>query len=212
MAQSRARNQVEFAEWREVIVAEVRASKMHYNLYVDLRAAIPNSPRTFNRALHFWHMTLNGNLEAARISLARLFDQESKSVSLRNWLRSVEETPDLIETRESRIREEFYSRPLEEDELERDIKSVESGDELILRLVKFRNNAITHRSRQSVSREVILNEYALTYSEYEELIKRGEDLLNRYSVLHDGCAYVCDSMQPKDFEGVVRACEAMNAV
>lgn len=205
MAKKRANTKREFSEWRKAISHELRSASWHYCLYRGLWREISKDPAPFNRARAFWALTLEAHLESARMSLARLYDQQTKSIALLNWLRSIEAVPDLLDLSEQAMRRNFVRERFETEKLARDIEAVRSTDPIVNKLVTIRGNAIAHRSEASISLSDFLRDNPIKFTEYEKLIDRGSTLLDRYSVLFDGKAYALDTGEEDDYKMVLSA-------
>ena len=189
------------------LVEDLPAAHMHYYQYAAVRKAIPTYRLAINRAKQFWSLFLNAHLEATHMSLARLYDQHRNVASFSNWLLHIKEHSEILEIDESRIVNEFNSRPLGDTEFQEDLALVSKNDRLVKHLTIQRGNVYAHRT---VSGDVdqLLSDYPLTFDDFDYLLERGKCLLNRYRVLYDGECFAMNSIDPDDYKVVLSACSA----
>ena len=188
------------------LVEEVRGATMHYDLYCALRKSVPEHGRALNRSRHFWSLTFNAHLEACRIALCRVYDQDRRSLGLRNWLEHFrDEVLPTIDDAEERA-ENHYSSPVSASDVEGDLALVSATDPLVKTLVIQRGNAVAHVSRKLADNgESVFHSYPLTDADFEKLIERAESTINRYSTFVYGMNHVMQTFESDDVSFVLDA-------
>src|SRR5437016_532637 len=80
----------EFEGLIEGLGNDLTVAAVHLRLYKDLRRSVADYKRELNEAQTFWSLTLNAHLQNALHALARAYDQEPTSLSLRRWLETIQ--------------------------------------------------------------------------------------------------------------------------
>ncbi len=188
------------------LVDEVRAATMHYELYRTLRQSAKEYGRALNQSRHFWSLTLNAHLEACRIALCRIYDQERRSLGLRNWIENFRETVlPTIDDAEERAAH-HNSTPVSDSNAERDLGLVSAKDPLVNALIVQRNNAIAHVSRGwTDDGKSVFESFPLTFADFEKLIARAESTINRYSTFVYGTNHGMQTFEDDDVSFVLTA-------
>ena len=193
-----------FIKYRDELVQQVRSGRMHYDLYCNLRRKVRDFEPEFNRAPNFWSLTLNAHLEAFRISLCRVYDQEKSSLGLHCWLTLFRNELLSLEHRDEAIRDRYHCNPLTEEELDQDLAKVVVSDCLVKTLVKQRGSAIAHvGAKKIVKGSSGLAGLPMKFTDWGNLLERADLILNRYSILQTGESFAFLSHQSHDFQVVL---------
>ena len=196
----------DFQALTQRLVEEVRGATMHYDLYRALRKSVPEYGRALNRSRHFWSLTFNAHLEACRIALCRVYDQEKRSLGLRNWIEHFRAAVlPTIDDAEERA-EKHYSTPVSASGIESDLALVSATDPLVKTLVIQRGNAIAHVSgKMADTGGSVFQSYPLTDSDFKKLIERAETTINRYSTFVYGMNHGMQAFENDDVIFVLAA-------
>src|SRR5271165_6903785 len=90
-------------EFRRLIDAlgdELVDAKIHFKLYQDLVAAIPEYRDEFSQSWTFWSLTINAHLDAAALRLCKAYDQygnNKPTLNLRSLLDTINENLKLFD-------------------------------------------------------------------------------------------------------------------
>lgn len=196
----------EFKAITERLVREIQAAYMHYDLHCNLKRQLVDHGGKMNDAKHFWSLTLNAHLDAARSSLARVYDQHKKSLGLKAY---ISEFRDSIKTpfhSTDEVSERYFCAPLAESEIENDLELISENNVLVGTFIKrHRHTEIAHISLTNAKRSVSAFEAdPISYAETQELIDRAVRIINRYSVLSDGCVYGVTTLDNDDYMQLFR--------
>ncbi|ADE17027.1 hypothetical protein Nhal_4019 (plasmid) [Nitrosococcus halophilus Nc 4] len=200
-----------FDNLTERLVEEIRSAAMHLDLYKSIRSSILRYRAGVNRSPNFWSLTLNAHLESTRASLCRVYDQTSRgNLTIKSWLEEFKAHHLKDEFFEPSEIDKFNRKPLVPNEIDQDLELVSSSDELVDTLFKrHRNNEVAHISMKLVSRgESYWKSYPLTYDDYEKLISRAENIINKYMAHHNSTSFALLSIfQKDDYQYVMESIE-----
>jgi HEPN superfamily AbiU2-like protein len=99
-------NEQDFERLLEDLMDELMKARTHYAIYCDLLDSIEVYEREMNYSPAFWTMTLQAHLDAALVSLCRIYEQNKRepyTLNLRNFLETIRENLGLFD--EARFRE-----------------------------------------------------------------------------------------------------------
>lgn len=195
---------------------ELRAAATHFHLFKALRDAVPEFQTELNRAPLFWSFTRHAHLQAAAISLCRIYDQDRGSSNFSRFLENVQNNLPLFD------REQFWERnkgnlydltlignarrPCGE-EMKADIEFCSDKNPHVATLMNWRHNSIAHKNRRIIlGRAAFLESDPLTYEAIHKLIQEGYRILNFYSILFQGEDFGSfPQKQLNDYQDVLRA-------
>ena len=195
-----------FIKYRDELVNQIRSGRMHYDLYCNLIKTSHDFAPEFNRAPHFWNLTLNAHLESFRISLCRVYDQGKFSISLYLWLKLYQDELLSDDHSDEDICDRYHCKPLAKGEIDRDLSKVQNQDRLVKTLTKQRGAGIAHVSAKKIVKGVsAFADYPMKYADWEALLERAERILNRYSILQTGESHSFNSWlhRNQDFQIVL---------
>lgn len=165
----------------------------------------------------FWWLTQIAHLQSALHALARAYDQENSSLSLRAWLETIREHAHFFS--EENFRERLKDNPFvaslattaripDADQLDRDIAYCSMSNQFVQSLVRVRNNALAHRGFKLAARgRSVFEDVDLSHDALDELIKTGFEIYNHYNQLfratslsrqmlgHDDLQHVLDTLR-----------------
>ncbi len=208
-------NSEQFNDLLNALAGEIVDAEVYFKLHMDLISAIPEYEKVFNESNTFWSLTVNALLDAVLTRLCRVYDQHSQSLNLRNLLDTIEDNLEIFDT--ENFKERLSASPFVDslsqtarkpntDVLETDMKSVNSTDPLVEKLIIWRNNIIAHKSASNVVKEKdITKDYPITKDEVSELVSRATSILNRYSSLFRASSYSTQIVGHDDYKYVLKA-------
>jgi hypothetical protein len=191
----------------------VKAS-FYFRLYRDLNDSIPEYLTALNHAPTFWRLVIQAQREVTLFRLCRAYDSEKNSLSLFNWLDTIEGNLDIFEIPNfrSRLKENPFvdslaavNRVPSKKQLDRDKKLVASNDTLVNKLIRWRNNIGAHRSPKETLRPGSAAGQPLTLDEIGEILERATRILNDYSGLFRAVYYSVQPVGADDFKYVLES-------
>lgn len=195
---------------------ELRAASTHFHLFTVLRDSVPGFEAEFVRSSLFWSFTRHAHLQAAAISLCRIYDQNRSSSNLSHLLETVQNNVPLFD------RDKFWERNKDNlhnltlidnarrpstEEVKSDIEFCSDRNPLVATFTKWRHNSIAHKNRRIIlGRAALLENDPLPYETIHELIEGGYRILNFYSRLFQGVEFESfPQKQLDDYQGVLHA-------
>jgi AbiU2 len=204
----------EFERLLDSVADDCVTALIHWKLWRDLDLAISHFEREMNQSPAFWSRTLRAHLDVVFFRLARLYDQHSKSLSLRNWLETIQANIAFfdVDNFKTRLKDNPFVESLADDVrrpdqtvLAQDIKSVsKTADLLVTRLYKARNQLFAHRDPLVVLVPIHLRDFEMTCDDIDTLIDRAVQLVNNYSSLFRATTYSTIILGRDDFERTLR--------
>lgn len=196
----------EFDRLTDRLVEELRSAFMHFDLFKALNYERLNHGRIMNQSKHFWSLTINAHLESTRSIIGRIYDQDQKNLGIQSWLMILKEhflRPEFFEPHEL---DNFNRRPLQKGEIDTDIESVTTKDQLVKTFyIKHRHTEIAHISLKNTQNGVsFFDEYPLTIEEHQVLIDRAESLINKYSAHYSGIIYAMTTIENTDYHKLLK--------
>jgi hypothetical protein len=197
----------------ENINEELRAAKTHFHIFNALRDPGTQLKKDLDRAPLFWSFTRQAHLQAAVISLCRIFDHHRDGIHFLGLLEAIRQNAQLFDRQnfQKREKDSFFTlasnaRIPTAKEIDRDIEFCGIRSPLVATLRKWRNNAIAHTSHRIILGQRMLPETdALTYEAIGKLIDGGYRILNLYSGLFQGETFdAFPEEQLNDFRQVFR--------
>ena len=181
-----------------------------YHLYRNICALLPDYQREIAQSRAFWSLVLQALQDSAILRLCRVYDQESKSLSLYTFLLTVRDSPEVFQEAEFRKRLDgnpgveilvAYRQRLPMPQLEQDILVTSCRDPLVHKLILWRHNAIAHRGYEiAKGNRQVLDNSPFTGDDWVTLIDRSFDILNRYAFLFDARSYSVKLIGEDDYK------------
>jgi hypothetical protein len=150
-----------------------------------------------------------------QFNLHRIYDQNEKNFSLHRFLLTVRDNPDIFDSTAVRKRRENDAHaedlipaigPLGHSQLERDIEFCSDRNLKVLNLKTWRDRITFHKDERELFRQKRFEEdYPLPFTDIDELIEAGFEILNRYSQYFDTTIRSRGSREWKDMEFVFEA-------
>ena len=195
-----------FEKQLDRLVKDIRDAHMHYDIFMQIRKSISiESHRDYmNRATNFWSLTFNAHLDCTRLGLCRIYDKTKKAISINKWLREHKEL--LLEKASEPGIEKRHcmSAPVTLSVIETDLELTNEKNALVSSLNEQRNKAIIHSANSEIGEiETVFERYPLTFSNYDELLKRAETIVNRYSVLYSAMSHSIYTEGRNDLKNVI---------
>lgn len=144
----------------------------------------------------FWNLTESAIRESSLIRLARIYDQDHRSVSLLTILHTIGRhaeffNDDSVLKRVSEAYKEKFrpgSHQIDEAQLREDIRLVSASEPLVNKLIVWRSNQGAHTSAKPLLRRQE-NLDPLTRDDVFELVDRAFTIFNRYLTALEGASY-----------------------
>lgn len=207
----------EFESLLNALASEIVDAQIYFKLHTDLMAAVPDYAEVFNESNTFWWLTVHALLDAALFRLCRIYDQQSKSLNLRNLLDTIQ--ANLIIFDIQNFRQRLKDNPFVESlsqaarkpstaTLNQDIQYASRTNPLVKKLVIWRNNIFAHRSAVNVvNQKNIADDYPLSKKDVAELLNGAISILNRYSSLFRASSYSPQIVGHDDYLYVLKTIE-----
>ncbi len=196
------------------LASDIVDASIHWKMVLGIEEAAAKWPLVTRQSNTFWVYTLKAHLNTSVLALCRAFDQEQKSLHLVGLLQLIQRSLSLFDDENFRERlrgnpfveslAESASRP-DASQLSADMSRCSEHDPLVKRLVKHRNNSVAHSSRKRRINGVLgpVDE-EITYEDYQALLNRAVEILNRYSGLFSAEYFSTQVIGHKDYETVFR--------
>jgi len=209
--------QLSSGELRSAISAlarDVVDAVIHWRLSRGILDAMEKWPLVAHQSNTFWSLTIEAHIKVSVLAACRAFDQEKNSLHLLGLLELVQANLPLFDVPNfrTRLRDNPFVESLADSvrapdpvQLERDITLCSTRDDLVRRLVIHRNNAVAHLSRtRSLSQAPPSKGEQITNEEFEDLLSRANEILNRYSGLFQAEHFSTQIVGHDDYETVFR--------
>lgn len=160
---------------------------------------------------------MQAHLNACLLHLCRAFDQNQSALHLKSWLLTIKDNLALFDEPKfcERLKDNQFVDTLAKDPrrpdvatLDRDIESCSIEDPLVRNLNTYRGSLIAHKSaRNVVNQKNIGDQHPLKYDDIETLLKRSDEILNRYSGLFSAHFYSTSIVGREDYRYIVECVE-----
>lgn len=202
----------EFKQLLEGLISNLLNARHHYKLYQNLQAALSEYEREINQCIAFWGLTLDAHKETSLLNLCRVYDGNSKSLSLAEFIKIIQGHTELFDI--SKFRERLKDNPYvdslaqterlpKQEELNQELDLVSNSDPLVRKLTILRNNTIAHTNKDWLlaSKE---EPKPLTWDEVNQLIERGFSIYNKYRSLFEASTYASTLIGEDDYKTVLK--------
>jgi hypothetical protein len=205
----------QFAEFIRALWDELYWANVYYELFKEASRLWKLYEKGVRYSPFFWAYTLRAHCQTALVYLHRIYDQNEKSFSLHRFLFTVRDNPDIFDSTAVRNRRENDAHaedlipaigPLDHSQLERDIEFCSDRNPKVLNLKTWRDRITFHKDERELFRQKRFEEdYPLPFTDIDELIEAGFEILNRYSQYFDTTIRSRGSREWKDMEFVFEA-------
>lgn len=191
----------QFSNMTEKLLSEIQAAYMFFEMYCAIEDKTATHSKSMNQSKHFWTLTRNAHLEAARSALARIYDQEEKNLSIKTWLEEFKKFYLKEESFMPNKQGSNFQKLLVDGEIDRDISLVSIKEPLVKTLyIRHRHTEIAHLSLKNAKNGVsFLELHPLSSADVQSLIDRAANLVNKYSA-HLNRKYGMTTLHNKDYE------------
>lgn len=202
-------NENEFKRLLEGLANDILDAHVHYKLYKDLLSTIKEFPLVVAQSNTFWSMTLKSHLSTSLYMLTKAYDQHTNALHLLSFLQTIKANSVFFS--EANFRERMRDNPhlnslasesrvLDLTSLEEDISLCSVDDPLVNTLIVHRGNAIAHRNAKNTAKgRSISDTRPLTWEDFELLLNRAIEILNKYSSLFEASTYSTRPIGANDF-------------
>ena len=203
------RDENEFKRLLEGLANDIVDAHIHYGLYKDLRSALKEFPFVVAQSNTFWTTTLKSHLNTSLYMLTKAYDQQTNALHLLSFLQTIKSNTALFA--EASFRERKKDNPYVDSlanesrfpdlvTLEIDLSLCSKDDALVNTLIIHRGNAIAHRNAKNTAKGRSVSEiHPLTWEDFEVLLARALEILNKYSRLFEASTYSTRPIGANDF-------------
>lgn len=196
------------------LAKDVVDAVIHWRLSRGILDAMEKWPLVAHQSNTFWSLTIEAHVKVSVLTTCRAFDQEKSSLHLLGLLELIRNNLPLFNEPNfrTRLRDNPFVESLAESvripdlgQLERDITLCSTRDNLVHRLIIHRSNAVAHLSRKrSLTEPPPRKDEEITNEEFETLLSRANEILNRYSSLFQAEHFSTQIVGHDDYETVFR--------
>ncbi len=205
----------EFQILLTALAGEIVDTNIHWRLLQNLGEKLEVFSREFNQSSTFWSFTFRAHLNSTIFGLMRIFDGNSKSLSLTNLLDTIVANLQIFDVDQFRKRlkkNPFVNslaeeaRKPDEQQLKLDVAFSSNDHEIVKKLTIWRSNLFAHRNAENVlSGKNIASDFPLNDEEIGVLVDGGVEILNRYSSLFRATTYSPKIIGHDDYEFVLES-------
>ncbi|HUF05520.1 MAG TPA: hypothetical protein VMM38_15275 [Aridibacter sp.] len=216
--QNRSVSSQEFERLMEGLSKDLTRASIHLSLYKDLVTSVSKYERVLNNSKTFWSLTFDAHLATSIHCLCRAYDQEASSLHLKSWLETIQGNLGLFgsEQHRKRLAENpsaetlaAHAKKPDKQQLEKDIEAVTLKNKSVKKLIEIRSTGYAHRGYKTTLKQQIQGkDVKLTLEEIEELIDKGIEILNRYSVSFKSLTYSASIIGGDDYMYVLKTLQA----
>jgi hypothetical protein len=201
---------VELSALLDALADEIISAHVTHRLYCDLVDAIPEYEKEMNQSQTFWRLTIESLRDARILRLCRIFDQEANSLNLGNLLETIRSNTKLFSADEFRRRlkdnphvESLAKQHRSPDmtELKEDLTIASPSNEVVKKLILWRNNIVAHRGAKfTLGRKKILEDNPLSQEEIDDLLDKALSIINKYSSLFRASSWSRNMVGQDDYK------------
>ena len=185
---------------------------IHWKLSRGILEAAKQWPLVIQQSNTFWQLTITAHVNVSVLAMCRVFDQEKTALHLHGLLQLINKNLPLFD--EEQFRERLRDNPFVESlaqsarrpdaqQLATDIAMCSKQDPLVMRLVTHRNNAVAHLSqKRRLNSTPPCADEEITNSDFEILLKRAVEVVNRYSSLFGAESFSTQVIGHDDYKTV----------
>jgi hypothetical protein len=180
--------------WDDLLFANI-----HFLIFQEIGRSGVKRIEEINISPVFWRLTIEAHAQMALVRLLRVYDQHKAGLHLLRLLQTVHFnqwlfTPDQFRKRltGNPSAEEWLTEigVLDLTQLEKDIHFVSTANPKVENLKQWRDRVTFHKDpRHILTGKPFEQKNPLPYADIEELIKKGFEILNRYSLYFDANRY-----------------------
>ncbi len=210
-------NSAEFDELLEGLARNIFDANIYYKLYRDVHQALCDHPIVPRQSNTFWQLTLNAYSSTSMQSLCRAYDTHRTALHLHNWLLTIRDNPHLFEEKEFRQRmkdnpfvDSLAQAPRTPDRtiLDEDIRLCSPEDPLVKTLIYHRHIQVAHTDAYHIiTKRNPYEAFPLPIADFEKLLCRATEILNRYSSLFRATTYSMQIIGQDDFQFIIKYVE-----
>ena len=204
----------EFKRLVEALAIDVGDANIHWRLYKGLHEKLGEGERVvWHQAQTFWSLTLKAHVNTAVQCLARAFDQNQTSLHLLSLLKTIQSNLDLFSMDRFKMRlagnpfvDSLAEHPRTPDmrQLDQDIALCTDSDLRVRSLILHRGNVLAHRNAKTVaSGRNPAEQFGMMVEDFEVLLDRAHDIVNRYSNLFIATTYSRQMLGHDDYQYIV---------
>jgi hypothetical protein len=204
----------EFSRLLKGLANDIIDSHIHYKLYKDLIVANGLNFQIMVQSNTFWSFTLEAHLATSINLLCKVYDTHPNALHLTSWLQAIQNNLHLFNDDNFRKRKKDHihvnellkhSRTPDNQTLKEDIHACTKNDPLVKTLRLLRDNIHAHRNAKNTAKAInISDNNPQSFEDYEKLLARSLNILNRYSHLYDASTYSTQVIGHQDYKYVFK--------
>lgn len=205
------KNDTELGRLINSLADELVTAAIHFKLFKDLQKN--EYSREYSQSPAFWQYTFKAHLDSVLFCLCRVYDKHSKALSLYNLLDTIKANVHFFNKEHFINRKkdnQFVDSLAREDripkkeQLEEDMRYINSKNPLVEKLIRWRNELIAHKNAAHVIKEIKLEKtHPFLFVEIEELLSHGMEIINRYNYLFEATTHSTQIVGHDDYEFVL---------
>ncbi len=183
-------------------------ASIHFKLERNLFNSFKDYRDEIGKAPNFWQTTISANADAVIFRLCKVFDQHKDVISLPSFLKALINDQELLQSKD--FQKNFYKdlKHLDLNKIDKDYQSLlDKNNRRIKQLIIWRNNVYFHTGPKPVlnNDSHFYEDYPITVDDIENLLKKGYEIMNDYSVVFFGNRYAFGSLDEHDYFVVLDA-------
>ncbi len=209
------RSAEQFNNLLDALAGDIIDGELYFKLYKDLNQNIENYHREFNQSRTFWGITRKALVDSTLLRLCRIYDTNTKSLSLFNLLDTIKANLEIfdVDSFRERLRDNPFVDSLSEtarkpdiEELNQHISEINTRNPLVKKFIIWRHNILAHKTATNVVNNIdVTEEYNITYNDISELLARATNILNKYSGLFRASSYSTQAVGYDDYLNILNA-------
>lgn len=208
----------EFSRLLNGLSNDIIDSHIHYKLYKDLIKANHLNYQVMTQSNTFWSTTLKAHLATSINLLCKVYDTHPNALHLTSWLHAIQNNLHLFSNDNFRKRKQGNAyldellkecRTPDSKTLKEDIHSCTKNDLLVKTLTILRGHVHAHRNAENTAKAIdISNTHPQSFEDYEKLLERSLNIINRYSNLYDASTYSTNAIGHQDYQYIFECIDA----
>ncbi|MBN1161881.1 MAG: hypothetical protein JXA17_08040 [Dehalococcoidales bacterium] len=200
-----------FLKYYEALIQETMHAHSHLKLWEQLVDHSKDYIDEFNEALHFFRFTIKAHLDDAILTLARILDNNEKSLNIWKFLHYAEQNIEIfsIEAFDRHIKNDQYYNDLMEShsiltlsDIISDRKKLDELKHVIYVLKKWRDKKLAHFDRRFHIKKFNIS---IQLQQIKGVIDALANILNRYSAAYHEKSMSINFVGEDDFMNVLDA-------
>jgi hypothetical protein len=188
-----------FKSFLNVLWDELYWADFYCDIFKEVSRLCNEHKKAVNFSPHFWSFTMRAHCQTALVYLHRIYDQNKDSFNIHRFLLTVREHREIFNStsvckrRENDPHADCLIRAigtLDPVQLDRDVEFSSNANPKVLNLNTWRDKVTFHKDEGELFRQKPFeDEHPLPFTDIDELLEGGFQILNRYSQYFDTQKY-----------------------